>query len=162
MAKKKYGDATIAQVFVKFPHTNLHELLGQWKVYKESKLYAEQQSRHVPRNQREQAAVSPQTSADESSLAAAAPSTGRGSVQHNRLLELKQQRKAAIRNRADPDTMAWYESGFLDARLEEMTRENGAGRYYDRDGIAHDLYPYAFGDHIEQHLSSAARHRLHD
>ena len=147
--RETYGDAGIAQVFLKFPHTNLGELLGQWQEYKKSDLYAEQQSRHAPRNQREQAEVSPQASADDSMLAVVAPCKGRGSVHYNGLQELRQQRKAVSKNTADPETMDWYLSGGLDARLEEMTRENGTGRYYDSDGNEHYVYPHAFTDWLE-------------
>ena len=82
-------------------------------------------------------------------LAVVAPCKGRGSAHYNELEELRQLRKAVSKNTADPKTMEWWQSGGLDARLKEMTLENGSGRYYDSDGNEQYVHQHAFTDWLE-------------
>ena len=44
--------------------------------------------------------------------------------------------------------MQRFLSGALDRELAKLTEEHGTGRYYDDDGNARDLRPYAFEDFI--------------
>ena len=44
--------------------------------------------------------------------------------------------------------MEWYNSGGLDLDLEQMIKEHGTGRFWDQNGMPHDLYPYSFPDYL--------------
>ena len=47
--KEQYGQAAIAKIFVKFPVTNLAELLEDWQTYISSMEYTEQRLRNLPK-----------------------------------------------------------------------------------------------------------------
>jgi len=151
--KEKYGHATLAKCFLKYPAVKYHELLQEWHSYTLTPEYQEAREKHLPRDLRTQVSCSPQTneasgSEGEAVPATSAPLRGRGSNHWHRLEQLRQQRKAASKGRADPATMQWFCSGGLDKELERLTKENGSGRYYDQQGNAVDLHPYAFEDHL--------------
>ena len=76
------------------------------------------------------------------------PLWGRGSRHYEELSKLRQLRKQAVKGKTHAQTMAWVQSGGLDRRLEEMTREHGAGRYWDSQGNQIDLRPTAFEDFV--------------
>ena len=81
---------------------------------------------------------------------ASIPLWGRGSRHYEELSKLRRLRRKVIQGKADTRTISWFESGGLDRRLEQMTLEHGAGRYWDRDGNQIDLRPTSFEDFLEQ------------
>ena len=76
------------------------------------------------------------------------PLWGRGSRHYEELAKLRHLRKQAVKGKEDARTMAWFQSGGLDRRLQQLTLEHGAGRYWDREGYQIDLRPTAFEDHL--------------
>ena len=78
------------------------------------------------------------------------PLWGRGSRHYEELANLRHLHKKVLKGKADARTVAWYNSGELNQRLEQMTLEHGAGRYWDKEGNQMDLRQYAFEDHMEQ------------
>ena len=81
---------------------------------------------------------------------ASVPLWGRGSAHYEALSKLRELRRLAARGKADAPTMASFRSGELDRRLEQMTKEHGAGRYWDGEGRQIDLRPTAFEDFLER------------
>ena len=61
---------------------------------------------------------------------------------------LRQVRKQAVKGKADAQTMEWFQSGGLDQRLEQLTLEHGAGRYWDMERNQIDLRQTAFEDFL--------------
>ena len=57
--KEQYGQAAIAKIFVKFPVTNLAELLEDWQTYISSMEYKEQRLRDLPKQHRFDTACQP-------------------------------------------------------------------------------------------------------
>jgi hypothetical protein len=160
--KEKYGQAALAQIFVKIPVTNMPELLEDWKTYKSSPEYQEARLKHLPKEKRCDWANIPPGNANAhrvpitggntsaSSAQNDTPLWGRGSNQHEELKNLRYLRKEAQKGRADAATMAWFHSGELDRQLEQMTLEHGSGRYWDSNNKQIDLKPMAFEDYIER------------
>ena len=92
--------------------------------------------------------------ADPPSMAACPPPAripvwGRGSRLHEELSYLRQLRKSVIKGRADADSVQWFRSGGLDQRLQELTVQHGAGRYWDAAGKQIDLRPTAFENYLD-------------
>ena len=133
--------------------------------------YQQQKPKHAPLRQRSQAACPPPVPSssttqqqlttaplpfqggDGCAATACSPPVsellrGRGTLHYKRLQVLRNLRKLASSGRADTRTMEWYNSGGLDLDLEQMTKEHGTGRFWDQNGMPHDLYPYAFPDYL--------------
>ena len=169
--RQKYGHATLAKTFLKFPKADLAGLLEDWEAYTKSMDYQRQMPKHAPLRQRSQAACPPPVPSssttqqqlttaplpfqggDGCAATACSPPVsetfrGRGTLHYKRLQVLRNLRKLASSGRADTRTMEWYNSGGLDLDLEQMTKEHGTGRFWDQNGMPHDLYPYSFPDYL--------------
>ena len=64
------------------------------------------------------------------------------------MTKLRALRKQVLQNQADPESMAWFQSGDLDKRLEKLTLQHGTGRFWDTNGNQIDLRPHAFEDFV--------------
>ena len=159
--KEKYGHAALAKCFLKYPLAQYHELLAAWGDYTRTREYQDARERHLPRELRTQVSCSPQTdeasdneseanSAPAHSQPTSAPLRGRGSSHYQDLEWLREQRKAAVKGKADAVTTQWFLSGDLDKELERVTKEHGSGRYWDEAGNPVDLRPWAFEDFVER------------
>ena len=131
------------------PMSNFTELMEAWKQYVDSPEYQQHQLDHAPRHLRTQPACTPPGGSSSSTQPPGdRPVTGRGSVQHERLRNLRQLRKQALKGKADSQTMAFFRSGELDAELERLTLAHGTGRYWDSHGNEVNLRPHAFQDFL--------------
>ena len=81
---------------------------------------------------------------------ASIPLWGRGSRHYEELSKLRRLRRKVIQGKAGTDTILWLRSGGLDRRLEEMTKEHGAGRYWDSDGHQIELRQSSFEDFLDK------------
>ena len=158
----------MAKAFLKFPVTNLEALVEHWQNYISSPEYQMQRLKHLPKNQRNETACQPPVSSQTNGTAAdqdavanndsidavasndSIPFWGRGSRHHEELADLRRLHKKVLKGKADVRSVAWYNSGGLNRRLEQMTLEHGSGRYWDQEGNQIDLRQYAFEDHMEQ------------
>ena len=156
--KEKYGSAALAKFFLKYPVTDASLMRDNWGNYIDTAEYKDQRRRHWPKDQRsstDNARASNDNSANPSELAAwpppaSIPLWGRGSKHYEELANLRQIRKQALKREANAHIMEWFQSGGLDRRLERMTWEHGAGRYWDKGGNQIDLRPHAFEDYLER------------
>ena len=148
--KEKYGHANLAKCFLKYPLAQYNQLLAAWGEYTRTREYQDARERHLARELRTQVSCSPQTDEASDNQFTSAPLRGRGSIHYQDLDRLRQQRKAAIKGKADAVTMQWFLSGDLDKELERVTKEHGSGRYWDEAGNPVDLRPWAFEDFVER------------
>ena len=79
---------------------------------------------------------------------ATTPLWGRGSNFYQELANVRALRKSVLKGTADPQSVHWFHSKGFDRRLEELTRRNGTGRFWNAAGQQIDLRPHAFEDFI--------------
>ena len=153
--RQKYGHATLAKTFLKFPKANLASLLEDWEGYTKSMDYQRQKPKHAPVRQQQLTTPPPPSQGGDGCAATACTPpvselpTGRGTNHYKRLRVLRYQRNLAFEGRADKLTMEWCNSGGLDRELEQMTKEHGTGRWWDQKGMPHDLYPHSFPQYLQ-------------
>ena len=149
--KEKYGHATLADTFLKVPMSNLTKLIEAWGKYVDSDEYKQHKLDHAAKHLRTHpVSTLPDGSSRSTHAPEDRPLTGRGSLQHDQLRNLRQLRKQAVKGKADPQTMRSFHSGELDAELERLTVAHGTGRYWDSPGKEVNLRPYAFQDFLEK------------
>jgi hypothetical protein len=137
----------LAKAFLKYPRTSLTHISSMWGDYVDSSEYHRELDKKLGRLQT--AACAPP--AERPEPVACPPPAEEPTTLKQQLDTLRNMRKQALKGRADDATNAYFTSGELDKDLAKLTKENGAGRYYNESGVAVDLRPYAFGDFVLSH-----------